>query len=325
MPKRKKTFMPKRKTASGCKRSKPLKKPKEHKDDNKQGKEKSTEAEPEKVVVLIGQTGTGKSRLVELLSGETIQFISSDELVSFTTETTPYVVPELGVKIYDTPGLGDTEQRDMTFCETLVNVLMKETGGIHRVYIVLDGSSNRFDETAKDCLLAAIALFDCVFPYKEFHGASSHLGQGVKIVFTHWDNVEPERESLCLDEWIKELSDHLRTISRGDVICTESRSPFAAGVSALKEDLKQIQTHQVLQSLDMKKLDAAKKKLGRAVSALVTEFSSPPEEEDWKAQFHLAQKEIDHLKADLALFKLKDELSQKLKYTTLRAVDRALH
>ena len=125
-------------------------------------------------VLLLGQTGTGKSTLGNFLIGEEI-FEESDEPDSCTMKTNyknSKLNPEMNV--IDTPGIQDSNNNDNSNYEEMVKVI-KGIKNIHLILIIFNFLSPR---------LTASIQYMIKFLSNVFPNLPDHLG----IVFTNYDH-----------------------------------------------------------------------------------------------------------------------------------------
>lgn len=113
-----------------------------------------------KVLVAVGPTGSGKSYLVKKYNVENKQPEIGSALESKTAQTTAYVANVGGeeVLMYDTPGLGDSEQRDQIFLDELVQTLQRNCTGIHKFYFLMAVTEPRYNNYLHICLSTILQL-----------------------------------------------------------------------------------------------------------------------------------------------------------------------
>ena len=130
-------------------------------------------------IILIGEAGTGKSSLSDLLVGDNL-FVVSDKPECCTKETickTSLKDPEIG--IIDTPGLQDDKGSDKEHYEQMVKII-KSLKNLNLVLVVLNYANCRLTSSIQYMLRFLCYLFP------------QNISDNIAIVFTHYD-AEYER------------------------------------------------------------------------------------------------------------------------------------
>ena len=129
-----------------------------------------------KNLLLVGETGAGKSSFANYVSGIEDAFEVSDDAEACTKETIRKISrldPEIA--IVDTPGLQDSSGADSIHYEQMLQVI-KEMKDLHFILVVLNFTCPRFTSSIQHMI-----KFLCnVFPKNFAH----HVG----IIFTHYDH-----------------------------------------------------------------------------------------------------------------------------------------
>jgi len=123
---------------------------------------------PEPRLVIIGQTGAGKSTLANVLLGEdpdckNCTFAVCDSHNSCTKHTNYAVGKWLGVgpqfTVVDTPGFADSDDEDTELIDEMMGTLHTVIKGANALVLLLNGEDERFDSSFQQMLREMQALF----------------------------------------------------------------------------------------------------------------------------------------------------------------------
>ncbi|EIW86070.1 P-loop containing nucleoside triphosphate hydrolase protein, partial [Coniophora puteana RWD-64-598 SS2] len=100
-------------------------------------------------VIIFGESGVGKSSLINMLSGDdNASAAVSNQALGCTFETEPYrvTIDEREYVLWDTAGLNEGSKGSVTAdeaCEKLVHLLQQLRGGVHLLVYVVRGTRLR--------------------------------------------------------------------------------------------------------------------------------------------------------------------------------------
>lgn len=141
-------------------------------------------AQPLKKVIVIGETGAGKSHLCNVLTGTEVFEVGHAVEHSCTSHTSSYSgylfgEPSSGMHltVTDTGGLGDTANRDEDFLDQIA-ARVRAQGGVHGIIYVHNTCRMRLDRQARESLHAMAATLTN-------NNGKEALGQRLAFVFTH--------------------------------------------------------------------------------------------------------------------------------------------
>ena len=167
-----------------------------------------------KNIVLVGETGQGKSTLGNFLLKKKVFEVSSKSK-SCTAETVIEDSEQDNIQVIDTPGLKDSEGRDATYFEKMTKSLKNEIKNLHLIVVVLNFQNPRLDITIKKM----IEKLCKVFP--------KHLAYHIAIVFTHYyidvqekDDEDEEDEDNFLDPRQIRITDYVPSLMKIISSCT---------------------------------------------------------------------------------------------------------
>jgi len=138
-------------------------------------------------VLIFGETGAGKSSVVNAVNGADVAAVSQDAN-GCTFQSTPYEVKIEGAtyNLYDTAGLNEAHKGTVDGPQALSNLYalvrsLWDAGGIHLLVLVMK-SGRITDNVDKN--------------YRLFYDTFCEKGVPVVIILTHCENVEPK-----MDDW----------------------------------------------------------------------------------------------------------------------------
>ena len=126
-------------------------------------------------LLLVGETGTGKSSLGNFIVGEEVFEVSDD--ADACTKNTIRKISKLDpqISVLDTPGLQDSKGRDKVHYDQMVKII-NEMKHLHLIVIVLNFTNPRFTLSIQYMIKFLCNLFP------------KNFAKHVAIVFTHYDH-----------------------------------------------------------------------------------------------------------------------------------------
>ncbi len=154
-----------------------------------------------KIVLLVGETGAGKTTLINTMVNyildvkfedeiwfEITEEAARDQSESQTSEITMYEVfsgkTPVSLTIIDTPGYGDTRglEKDMEVAENLANLFQNNDGvrEVDAVCFVIQASKNRLSDRQHYIISSVLSLF------------GKDIVNNIVFLITHADGMEPK-------------------------------------------------------------------------------------------------------------------------------------
>ena len=155
-------------------------------------------------IMALGDTGVGKSSLINLLAGKTIVEASdSPDPVTKSPCIKSAYVNGSNINFIDTEGLNDGESINSIQTIRLNELLKNNEKGVNALAIVINGQNDRFSQPVKDLLK---------YVYNTF-GDPNFL-KNIAIVFTRWFNfMDPSDTEQKKNKYRNEIQNYLRLIS----------------------------------------------------------------------------------------------------------------
>ena len=158
----------------------------------------ATDADAERIynIVVLGNTGVGKSSLLNMLAGDDNAFQVGEGASSETQLASSRVhrlmahpPPAIQLRLIDTQGLSDTggNMQDMAHIKNMVDFIKREQY-IDLFVICFDGPSPRFSSYAQ----STVKLFSQIFPDFLEHAV---------LVFNKWQSPDPSRADSLRAEY----------------------------------------------------------------------------------------------------------------------------
>lgn len=192
---------------------------------------------PEPRLVIIGQTGAGKSTLANVLLGEPVDCNNCTFPVcaghDSCTKQTKYAVGQwLGegqlFTVVDTPGFGDSDNDDNILIDEMMDVLKNTVEGTNGIILLINGEEERFDASLQQMMREMQALFGEDFWRFTVIGVS-HWAYDAQSVAQR--NYTGDTEDKFMEEWNLLLREkfHIEVELEGVFIDSWSQQPWNLG------------------------------------------------------------------------------------------------
>ena len=209
-----------------------------------------TPKEAKHTLVMFGKTGSGKSSILNSISGIKDRFAEGENLNS-TTKIIDYDIGpffnkpgENSCLFVDTPGFYDTESQDQSHMKNMVDFLKEVREGFTLLCFALPLTETKFDSSIQLSLKMLCTLF------------GDEIGDKIRIVFTHYNRL---KETVA-HKVIKKFKSELPSLLASSNIPYSSKSKFyifdydkeGGNLGELVEEIKQLPKFQsdVLKTLD---------------------------------------------------------------------------
>merc|ERR1711962_1951648 len=185
-------------------------------------------------VVIMGQTGVGKSTLANVLLGESpdcknCTFPVCDDHNSCTKETSYGTGPWKGsgvvFTVVDTPGFGDSDNEDTELIDEMMGALHTTIKGANGIILLLNGEDERFDASLQQMMREMQALFGEAFWLNTVIGVSHWAYDANSIAKRNFTN---KTEDNFMAEWNQLLRGkfHIEEQLEGVFIDAWSQQPW---------------------------------------------------------------------------------------------------
>ena len=166
---------------------------------------------PEPHLVIIGQTGAGKSTLANVLLGNPVEcqnctFPVCDGLDSCTKKTKyavgHWLTDGAPFTIVDTPGFGDSDNDDVALTHELMVVLENVIEGCNNIVLLINGEEKRFDASLQHMVREMQDIFSDEFWKYTIIGVS-HWAYDKQSIMER--NNTKRTEDNFIEEWNQSL------------------------------------------------------------------------------------------------------------------------
>jgi predicted GTPase len=168
-------------------------------------------------IMLVGATGVGKSTTLNALLGEELATIGNGPDPE-TKEIHEYLINKY-IRIWDTPGLGDSPDNDISYINNIGELLNREYTAKNKSYgYVIDLVLILVDASTRDMGIIYTLMNDVVFKNIDFDRVLLVINQAdMAMKGRHWKDDKPDEtltefldeKAKSVQERIKETTGHL--------------------------------------------------------------------------------------------------------------------
>merc|ERR1719495_925340 len=191
---------------------------------------------PKPRLVILGQTGTGKSTLSNILLGQAFDcqnctFPVCNGMSSCTKDTKYATGKWLGkggadFTVVDTPGFGDSDNNDNEMIDEMMNTLKKSVKEANALVLLLSGEQQRFNSALQQMIREMQALFSERFWDNAIIGVSFWPYDSANVAKR---KHQGKTEDKFIQQWNEQLQDkfHINQTLQGVFIDAMSQSSWA--------------------------------------------------------------------------------------------------
>ena len=153
----------------------------------------------EHTLVLFGKTGSGKSSILNYISGIKDKFVEGEDLKSKTKTVDNFIGPflnkpgEESCLFIDTPGFYDTDGEDSSHLKNMVDFLKEVREGFTLLCFALPLTEIKFDASIQLSLKMLCTLF------------GDEIGDKIRIIFTHYNKLKEKAAQEAINKFKSEL------------------------------------------------------------------------------------------------------------------------
>ena len=185
-------------------------------------------------VVILGQTGTGKSTLANVLIGEnpdckSCTFPICNGMDSCTKDTKYAVGKWLGngveFTVVDTPGFGDSDNDDSDLIDEMMDTLKNDVKDANALVLLISGDQRRFNAPLQQMIREMEALFGQRFWDNTIIGVSFWAYDANSIAKRKYSG---QTEEVFMNQWNEKLKEkfHINKTLDGVFIDSWSQQPW---------------------------------------------------------------------------------------------------